>query len=95
MRKAMRAYWAILYPLSLHCTFGEIKYKSRGVSTCPGATQVSVRLASVQGFVRLVDYANGRRFAKFYVPCAIKTSQSRCLSILAMHGTLAAYSAVF
>ena len=32
-----------------------------------GVTQVvSARLASVQGFLRLVGYANGCRFAKFY-----------------------------
>ena len=48
------------------------KKKSRGASTCLGATQVgvtqvvSVRLASVQRFLRLVGWANGCRFAKFY-----------------------------
>ena len=42
------------------CSFGE-KKKTRGASTCLGATQVgvtqvvSVRLASVQGFLRLVS----------------------------------------
>ena len=32
----------------------KVKYKSRDASTCLGATQVSVRLASIQGFVQLV-----------------------------------------
>ena len=32
----------------------KIKYKSRDASKCLGATQVSVRLASVEGFLRLV-----------------------------------------
>ena len=48
------------------------KKKSRDASTCLGATQVgvaqvvSVRLASVQGFLRLVSLANGCRLAKLY-----------------------------
>ena len=48
------------------------KKKTRDASSCLGATQVgvmqvvSVRLASVQGFLRLVSWANGCRFAKFY-----------------------------
>ena len=33
----------------------KMKYKSRDASTCLGATQVSARLASSQGFLRLVD----------------------------------------
>ena len=49
-------------PLRARCSFGKNKKikKSRGASTCLGATQVgvtqgvSVRLASVQGFLRLV-----------------------------------------
>ena len=50
----------------------EKKKKTRDASSCVGATQVgvtqvvSVRLASVQGFLRLVSKANGCRFAKFY-----------------------------
>ena len=41
--------------------------KSLGVSTQVGVTRVvSVRLAFVQGFLRLVGYANGCRFATFY-----------------------------
>ena len=40
--------------------------KSRHASTCLGATQVSVRLASAQGFLRLVGWANWYRFARFY-----------------------------
>ena len=55
-------------PPPARCSFGEKKIKikiknrkSRGASTCLGATQagvtqvVSVRLASVQGFLRLVS----------------------------------------
>ena len=47
------------------------KSKSRDASTCLGATQVgvtqvSVRLGSVQGFLRFVGQVNGYRFAKFY-----------------------------
>ena len=38
----------------LPCSFGEKKQKSRDASTCLGATQVLVHLASVQGFLRLV-----------------------------------------
>ena len=33
----------------------KINLKSRDASTCLGATQVSIRLAFVQGFLRLVD----------------------------------------
>ena len=58
-RKSLAAY----PPL---CSFGESKIKLRDASTCLGATQVSVRLASVQGFLRLVTSANMCRFAKFY-----------------------------
>ena len=55
-------------PPSPHCcSFGEkINKRIRDASTCLGATQVSVRFASVQGFLRLVGWANGCRFAKFY-----------------------------
>ena len=61
--------------------------------SCPGATQVgvtqvvSVRLASVQGFLRLVGYANGCRFAKFYAsvcdcnfPSLVASLFWRCLA---------------
>ena len=41
-------------PPPSHCSFGENQIKSRDASTCLGATQVSVHLASVQGFPRLV-----------------------------------------
>ena len=53
---------------SPRCPFGEnkIKQKSRDASPCLGATQVSVRLASAQGFLRLVGWDNGCRFARFY-----------------------------
>ena len=44
----------------------KIDRKSRHASTCLGATQVSVRLASAQGFLRLVACANWYRFARFY-----------------------------
>ena len=40
--------------------------KKRDASTCLGLTQASVRLASVQGFLRLVGWVNGCRFAKFH-----------------------------
>ena len=63
-------------PPQARCSFGENKNKnenkSRDASSCLGATQVgvtqvvSVRHASVQGFLRLVSWANGCRFAKFY-----------------------------
>ena len=42
--------------------FGE----SRDASTCLGATQVSIRLASAQGFLQLIGWANVCRFARFY-----------------------------
>ena len=44
----------------------KINLKSRDASTCLGATQVSVRLASLQGFLRLGGSANGCRFPEFY-----------------------------
>ena len=44
----------------------KINRKSRHASTCLGATQVSVRLASAQGFLRLVGWANWYRFARLY-----------------------------
>ena len=47
--------------------------KSRHASTCLGATQVSVRLASAQGFLRLVGWANWHRFARFTLPFAMTT----------------------
>ena len=62
--------------------------KSRGASTCLGATQagvtqvVSVRLASVQGFLRLVScqWVSLRKTLRFRV--RLQLSQSRCLSLL-------------
>ena len=67
-KKEKEKVWQRTPPPPSRCSFGEkiiiIKYKirkSRGASTCLGATQagvtqdVSVRLASVQGFLRLVS----------------------------------------
>ena len=42
-------------PLLPRCSCGENEIKSRDAFTCLGATQASVRRASVQGFLRLVS----------------------------------------
>ena len=57
--------WQHPLPLS-GCFSADNEIKPRGAATCLVATQVSVCRVSVQGFLRLVDYANGCRFAKFY-----------------------------
>ena len=60
--------------------------RSRGASTCLGATQVgvtqvvSVRLASVQGFRQLGQWVSLRKTLRFHV--RLQLSQSRCLSLL-------------
>ena len=38
-----------------HCSFGEIKNKKKSRDAFTGATRVSVGLASVQGYPRLID----------------------------------------
>ena len=60
--------WQRPPPPPPRCPFGEkLKIKKlRHASTCLGATQVSVRLASAQGILQLVGWANGCRFARFY-----------------------------
>ena len=55
-------------------------------SKCLGATQVdvtqvSVRLASLHGFLRLVGWANGCRFAKFYASVCINNFPSLVASL--------------
>ena len=61
----------------------KIKYKSRDASTCLGATQVSVRLTSVQGFLRLVSYRSmGVASQKSTLPGTITISQYGCVSLL-------------
>ena len=62
--------------------------KISDASTCLGATQVSVRLASVQqGFLRLVGWASGCRFAKFYASVCDKNFPSLVASIFSWRST--------
>ena len=87
-------------PPPTRCSFGEKKEKEKKRNhaahphVCLGATQVgvtqvvvSVRLASVQGFLRLVrgQWVSLRKNLRFRV--RLQLSQSRCLSLLlAMSG---------
>ena len=66
-RERNKKVWKRTAPPSARAARSEkIKQKLRNTSTCLGATKVSVRLASVQEFLRLVGWANGCRFAKLY-----------------------------
>ena len=49
-------------------SFGENKSKSKSRDASTGATQVSIGLASVEGYLRLVAQANGCGPEKFYAP---------------------------
>ena len=64
------------------CSSGENKIKSRDVSTCLGATQVSVRLTPVQDSFGSSTRPMGVASQNSELPCAITTLQTRCLSFL-------------